>query len=337
MARSNHAVRQALFAMEKEGTLTADPHDVRGIYRQLFVQRVFRCDIQRHQYWIIDALDEAKAGQELFALLKSLPANRYSVFITSRREREIEREIKRLGCVNRELVAADTMEDIRSFLLQNEDDLPDDDPVQMQLLVNKLMNKSNGSFLWTNLMLKELADQWTGDDVDSVITNVPDGMQHLYARILRKIASSQHADLAKAILRWTICSTRPLSVGELRIAVRLDVDRTLKRTAQAIESICQPLVRITKNNTIEVVHDTVRDYLFNKDHAHAPEGVSDLLFDKGTSHEHIAIICLNFLIRWRAPARRLNNDTANLVEDEAFYKYASSNFSEHVREQYVEG
>lgn len=317
--------------MQKEGTLTADPQDLRALWRQLFTQRIFRCDVQRHQYWIIDALDEAKGGHELFALLKTLPADRYSVFITSRREREIEREMKHVNAISRELTKEDTIEDIRAFLLENEEDLPDDDPTQMQLLITKLMTKSNGSFLWTNLMLKELADQWTVDDVDSVLNNVPDGMQHLYARILRKISLSPNADLAESILRWTICSIRPLSVGELRTAVRLDIDRTLKRTAQAIESICQPLIRISNSHSVEVVHDTVRDYLFNKDRAIAPDGVPDLLFDKGTSHEHIAIICLTFLVKWRAPSRRMSNDRSNAGEDENFFAYASTNFSEHVQ------
>lgn len=123
--------------------------------------------------------------------------------------------------------------------------------------------------------------------------------------------------MAKAILRWVICAIRPMSVAELRTAVRLDTNRTLKKSKEAIEFICQPLVSVN-NDRVEVVHDTVRHYLFNsnKDRISGSEALSDFFFDRGASHEQTAIICLAFLTTsLRTPARRISHDEISHDDD----------------------
>lgn len=207
---------------------------------------------------MIDALDEAKNGREIFALLQGLP-DRYSVFITSRKERGLEKDLRNARVFIREMWKEDTIGDLRLLIEQEQDDLKASDSVQMQLLIQRLIDKSNGSFLWTNLMLEELSSSWFDDDNDRVLDSVPDGMQHLYSRIVRKMASNaQNAPLAKAILRFTITGIRPLSVAELRTAIRLDTGRSPNKLEQAIESICSPLIRVNSQCRVVVIHDTVR-------------------------------------------------------------------------------
>lgn len=115
-----------------------------------------------------------------------------------------------------------------------------------------------------------------------------------YTRILGNISRSPNYQLARAILQWVICAVRPMAVMELRTAVRLSANRTLKRSAQAIESICQPLVSVT-GDRVEAVHDTLRDYLFNKANETGP--LKEFCLDKAKSHDVIAIICLEGLTR----------------------------------------
>ena len=332
MARNSASLRRSLLSMQKEDTLIAEPTDLRAIWKQLFVQRVFRVDLERHQYWIIDALDEARGKVELFGLLQSLPRG-YSVFITSRNDPDLKREFRKLDMkvIAHQIEQEDTLQDIRTYLEHNEEDLHVDDSSQLQMLIQKLVDKSKGSFLWTNLILQELADYWTDDDIEDVLNNVPEGMQHLYTRILSKISQNVNGALAKAILRWVICAIRPMLVAELRTAIRLDTSRTLKRSAQAIESICQPLVRVN-NNRVEIVHDTVRDYLFNKDDRRSQsDDISGFLFDRGSSHEQLSIICLTFLGRsLRSPLRKMSHETSIDADDESFLDYASKNVFDHV-------
>ena len=39
----------------------------------------------------------------------------------------------------------------------------------------KLVQKSKGSFLWTRLIVEELRNYWTDDDIEQVLSNVPGG------------------------------------------------------------------------------------------------------------------------------------------------------------------
>ena len=188
MAKNSATIRQALLQMQQDGTFTADANDSRAIWKQLFVHRIFRVDPEKDQYWIIDALDEAKNNQELFTLLQNLP-NRYSVFITSRKDRELERELRHLNVkvTMYQVEKEDTLQDIRLFLEQNEEDIHVDETAQQQMFIKKIVDKSKGSFLWTNLILKELALYWDEDALEEVIDNVPEGMNYQYDDILKKI------------------------------------------------------------------------------------------------------------------------------------------------------
>ncbi|KAI9695527.1 MAG: hypothetical protein M1820_008540 [Bogoriella megaspora] len=330
MARNSGSIRRSLLSMEREHTFTAETTDLRTIWKQIFAQRIFRTDLEKHQYWVIDAIDEGNGNHELLGLLQSLPKG-YSIFVTSRKDPDLERELRRLDMrvATQHIEKEDTVNDIRMYLEYNKDDLPADDSKQMQEMIQKLLEKSKGSFLWTHLIVQELTNYWTEEAVDSVLNNVPDGMNQLYSRILRKILQSVNRDLAGSILRWVICATRPLTVFELRSALRLDTSRTLKKPAQAIESICGPLVSVN-NDRVELVHDTVRDFLFNRYQQSGPESASRILFDKGSAHEKLATICMSLLCQtFRAMPRKKSLGSGNEVDDEAFLEYAGANFSEH--------
>lgn len=134
MARVSKIIREILLAMQHDDTLTADSGDLRTTWRQLFDHNVFQAEIGQHQYWVIDALDEAKDGVELLNLLQSLP-KQYSVFITSRRDQALSREALRFkaNLITHQVKKEDTAGDIRLFLENNEDDLPVDQAVEAQM------------------------------------------------------------------------------------------------------------------------------------------------------------------------------------------------------------
>ncbi|RMZ87067.1 hypothetical protein DV736_g5706, partial [Chaetothyriales sp. CBS 134916] len=338
MARASPRLRRALLTMQNENALTAEPNDVRALWKQLFLHRIFRSELERRQYWIIDALDESNSGSgnELVSLLQALPSG-YSVFITSRKDQNLERELRRLDMpiTSHYIDRPDTLSDIRAYLEHNSDYLHVDDEVQTEMLINQLIEKSKGSFLWTTLIVQELSNYWTDDDIKMVINTVPDGLHDPYSRILRQLSRSVNSELAKSILQWVTCATHPMSVAELRTAIRLDTGRTLRNPAQAIESICSPLVTVT-NDRVEVIHDTVREYLLNKNRLRGSEDVEGFTFDKGATQEHLAKICLTFMTEiFRASQRRTGLRNPNETDDEAFLSYASGSFSEHVVKRQV--
>jgi len=333
MASTSAAVRRSLLSMQQEDTLTAEQSDPRATWKQLFVQRIFTVTPERHQYWIIDALDEAKGGIGLFSLLQSLPEG-YSVFVTSRRDRELFREVLLLGMsvFTQEVEKEDTLDDLRTYLEHRGDDLHVDDETEKQSLIQTMLDKSKGSFLWTSLTLTQLTIFWTDEDIEDSLNDIPEGMQQLYTRILLKIAGTSNGPLAKAILRWVVCAIRPMTVSEIRTAVQHDTGRVLKNSAQAIKSICEPLVSVN-NDRVEVVHDTVREYFFTKDRRRrsSPNVLSQYLFDRGSSHEQFATICIKYLSQsFKASTRKLFHDRTGNADEDPFRHYASQNFAEHV-------
>ena len=146
MARRDVALRQSLLSMLKEGGLTAEKNDIRAIWKQLFVQKIFRTDFQQRQYWVIDALDEGNGGHELVPLLAKIPEHLpISVFLTSRRDLQLERLLNRLPMVTEQIDISNTLGDIRLYLEEHRDDLPVQDPVAVEDLIEKLLDKSKGS------------------------------------------------------------------------------------------------------------------------------------------------------------------------------------------------
>jgi hypothetical protein len=92
MADKDAAIRRALLSMQQDDGLTAEMNDIRGLWRQIFVQRIFRIEPQQQHYWVIDALDECNGHKELFPLLAKID-DKYplSVFLTSRRTLELDK------------------------------------------------------------------------------------------------------------------------------------------------------------------------------------------------------------------------------------------------------
>lgn len=336
MAGRSVSLRRSLDQMRRDDTLTADANDVRALWKQLFAHRVLPGGVlERHQYLVVDSLDEARNGIELLGLLKTLPAW-FSVFITCRKDRLLERELS-LSSTHETVIVhtiskEDTLQDIRTYLERFQDDLHVDNDGEMQTLVQTLLDRSRGSFLWTKLMVQELSHWWTDEDIDRVLMNVPAEMNSMYNLMTAKIMARPNNDLAKVILRWIICATRPMTVSELRTAVKIETSKNLKNAGKAIDDICGPLVDISNpGGRVKLVHDTVRDYLFNKDHRRRPDESCDLVFDKASSHEMLATHCLSYLCHsLKALQHQASLRTYVDAENEALLDYASQNFSDHV-------
>src|SRR5271156_202164 len=327
MARRDVTLRQSLLSMQKEGGLTAEKNDIRAIWKQLFVQMIFRTDFQQRQYWIIDALDEGHGGYELVPLLAKIPEHLpISVFLTSRRDLHLEKLLNRLPVVTEQIEISNTLGDIRLYLEEHVDDLPVQDPVAVEDLIEKLLDKSKGSFLWVRLIMQQLESSWSDTAIDEALENVPEGMEELYSTILEDMTQSSNKALAKAILEWVICAARPLTTAELQEAIRLHIGQRVFKMEGMIEAVCGQLVTVDKQGRVQLVHDTARDFLLDKS--------LDSVFaiDKARTHEHLADICLRYLISEDTkgqPGRRPLHPSSEVVVP-AFQEYANLHLSNHV-------
>ncbi|KAI1198841.1 hypothetical protein F5X97DRAFT_141216 [Nemania serpens] len=193
-------------------------------------------------------------------------------------------------------------------------------------LIDRIVTKSRGIFLWAKLALEELEKVYSDESVDSILDEMPEGMVSIYTRILETMATNtREIKLTKAILTWVVCGARSLSVPELQASLKLDLSTTIRSVERSVEGLCGQLLRIDKTGTVHVIHTTVRDFLFGC-------GLeSPLAMRKDQGHQRLALVCLQYLVsdEMRPPRNRsLLQVRAGTTSE--FADYACTLFSEHV-------
>ena len=185
------------------------------------------------------------------------------VFISSRASADLERLFSTLPVLNVHISPDDSTEDIRMFVETYAEDLPAEDGQARQTLVETIVRKSAGCFLWTVLVMRQLQDIYTSQEIEEVLSEVPEEMEELYRRNLQIMATrARTKKLAQTVLTWTLCATRPLTVEELKDAIRLDLKTVVARDLErSISSLCGQFVFVDKYNRVQIVHETARTFL----------------------------------------------------------------------------
>lgn len=338
MASVNVDVRSRLLSMIDTG-IRFDKNDGKVVWRRVLLSAVIRASWQQTQYWVIDALDECSDFDVLFSMLASIkPKFQIKIFITSRKTAELCSRFadlqKSFGddtAVFEEISFSDTRSDMALYLEGNREKLHVGDAKQRDDFLRRILDKSDGCFLWIRLVLEELAMAWSVQHVERVLEEVPQGMDRLYTRALHIMSSKPHhaRELARAILTWTVCAIRPLTVSELRAALEADVGDNIEDVEAAISSLCAQLVYIDKADRVMIVHPTARTFLINE------ELVSEFAIAKKPGHLQLAQACLRCLCsdelkppRGRGAKRR----HIRQASCSPFIPYACLSFAEHVRQ-----
>ncbi len=331
MAQAHGPVLAKLSTMQRDKVSLDDENEL-AIWRKLFVSCIFEAPIPTH-YLVIDALDECANPDGLFnsmlaKLHKSAPLR---IFITSRDNSELEKSFSSLGpalfhCES--ISEADTIPDIRclveakakSFNVQNEE--------HRVALVEKILAKSQGSFLWTALVLNELSTTYSEQEISEVLDEVPPKMEDLYLRVLDSMSrATRGRKLTKAILCWVACSTRPLTTKELDGALKLDVRDNFAKIEETITALCGQLVTVDKFGRVQMVHETVREFLLGE------ELDSEFAVRKSDAHTQIARVCLSYLVSDEMKPPRTDRRGSKMAPSENradFSVYACTSFSYHL-------
>ncbi|KAI4207538.1 MAG: hypothetical protein LQ346_000470 [Caloplaca aetnensis] len=315
MALTNPQIRAELLSMH-EGGVTIDADDERTFWRSAFVSRIFRTDFHQPYYWIVDALDECSNFNCLLPMLakidRTIPLR---LLVTSRPSSLIQTLLlqERLPTLTKEVTIESSYADIRIVLEANTRFLPIDDPAACNRLIVRILEKSKGCFLWASLVVKELETTHSEQQIQEVLDSVPDEMDHLYTRILQNMAMvSRNKRLAQAILRWTVCAVRPLTVEELKEAIRLDLGEVVPRLERTVE--------------VQLVHETVRAFLIM-------DGLtSDFAINRVQEHSRLTEVCLQYLCsdELKSSRFRRRGSATRVAKRSVFAEYAAVFFSEHI-------
>lgn len=328
MALVNIKIREELLAMIRAGE-TFDKENDRTIWRTVFVTRIFRIEVQQPHFWVIDAIDECSNHSGLFSLIskvdKKFPLR---VLISSRPSVPIERFFnqEKILFSSLETSSKESKADIRMLLDVRTEYLMRDDDFRKDL-VEKILDKSDGCFLWVALVLKELETTHGEHQIQELLRGVPTGMDELYTKVLDKLSSdAKNKSIAKAILRWVVCAIRPLTITELSEALRLDIEETFPTLESFVGSLCGNLVFVDAKKRVQVIHQTVRSFLYREDLE------SDFRLDKSKDHFRISEVCLEYLASKDLQTSRFRRGSATSrpPKRSAFVGYATIHFSDHV-------
>ncbi|KAG8157439.1 hypothetical protein KVR01_012823 [Diaporthe batatas] len=309
MASFSFEIRQVFLSMISSGE-TVNTQDHTLIWNNLFQGRLFQVEFAQPCYWVIDGLDECpkKSLISLIQVLSRLEARvPVRIFITSRPDSPDAPVGQLLNAENVERVEfrtgqEDSLRDIAAYvrsqprlsrILDNEEN---------DHIVSDILAKSQGNFLWASLIIGRLDELYSSEDIKAALRQVPSEMNGFYDRILDSISTASNSEKAKCILKWVVCAPEPMSAEELTEAVHLDIGHTLltATTGDIFSEICGSLVTVDSANRVQLMHQTVREYLISSE--------SNFYVNYRLAHEQLGNICLS-LMNGRNGLRRTSRRT----------------------------
>ncbi|KAK4691880.1 protein SERAC1, partial [Lecanoromycetidae sp. Uapishka_2] len=331
MARTNTEVRETLLEMQRDG-IKLDNDNERTIWRKLFLDGIFQTALSRH-YWVIDALDECVNFTTFFdpmlaRLDKSISLR---ILITSREAAGLENHVLNLENPLFQQVRisiADTLPDIKLLVEVKSRFVALEDDEDRAALVEKVLGKSEGCFLWTVLVLSELSTSYGEEELKQALEDIPRDMELLYQRTLELMTrASRGKKLAKAVLMWATCAIRPLTIKELEGALKLDVKDNFPKLEESILALCGHLVVVDRFGKVQMVHGTAREFLLRDDLD------SEFAINKMEAHTRIARACLTYLTgeEMKPPRTSRRSSVMNTASKRVeFSVYACAAFSYHL-------
>ncbi|KAL8828541.1 MAG: hypothetical protein Q9191_002532 [Dirinaria sp. TL-2023a] len=140
---------------------------------------------------------------------------------------------------------------------------------ELRMLTKKIAPKSKGMFLYARLVCDSLGRLSDPGDIEEEITNLPDGLNEAYDRILKRISqdtSTLEQERARAILQWVSCSIVPMSRNEIQTALSVargkDPFRGSKGLLLDVVRSCGPILEVI-DDYVFFVHFSAKEYLFS--------------------------------------------------------------------------
>ena len=300
---------QAALAHEVFCTRLVDLHENTGIvfgqqkatiiWEKIFEGILFRIPSQDPLFWVFDGLDESETPTELIKLLSKIRAAfRINILLLSRATKDLVTGIRNFlpMTIHEGISAEDNKDDIREYVISSIQRILPGDQAHGEIVEN-ILAKASGSFLWVRLALERIRDNWyTKDDIRAALTEIPAGMEPLYERMIELIADQAPKPhrMAVRILTWVACAFRPLEIAELEVALRPDF-QDFYSLEHTIEEICGHFI-VIKKSKITLIHHTAAQFLLEKTLS-LPVAIVP-----SEGHQHIATTCIDFLSdssKWR--------------------------------------
>lgn len=294
IAAQDPSYRKALVELQRSGAKLTNG-DVQSVWRNVFASKLSRC--QSRFYWVIDGLDEADSSRALLETLTGLGDLKPNIriLVVSRPLSTIRNSMQRMrkrapDVIINEMALVDNLNDIRVAATDEMEDFPGDDGFKSEV-VDQIVSRSEGNFLWASLVLKKVLQSHRQEDVKRVLDSVPTGMDQLYERMIASIAaldSKEDLNLSKILLSWAMYAVRPVTIDELMgpysiiLSSIIDIQHT---TSQ----LCAEFATLDTQDRIILVHQTAREYLMKS--AKLPFSLDSASINEDLMYHCLSCLC----------------------------------------------
>jgi len=264
LASSTPEYAQKIQQLQTAGT-ELKTADYRGLWQTLFKQALFQLSaVNKPVYLVIDGIDEADRPAQFIKLLGDLHLTGLPIriLLVSRNTHEIASGLQKLAKqVDTKTIRIEGNPiDFRAYI-DHEMGLGGDADYN-EHVTSQLLTRAKGNFLWLHLAVQRINSCHTRLDVENSLTELPSGMEALYDRMAQSVEAASHASdrqLGQAILGWTACARRLLTVEELGDA--LGSEAGVLEIHRTIAILCGGFVAVDQEGRAAMIHETAREYL----------------------------------------------------------------------------
>lgn len=304
--------------------------DIRSLWQKLFVNILDKLGGHDPIYWVIDAVDESESAQTFLSVFGSLNTLKFPLrIIILTRPQTTTKYFDRLkaalpATMISQMSMATPDESLRLVIANELQFTPWEDDLK-ETITTTLLGRSQGNFLWLSLIIKDLINCDTVEELEQALEEIPSEIIGIYERIEKSVIKDlkkSDAPLVQAILFWIVCSERQLTEDELKEALRpkfsvLNLQHTISR-------LCSDFVAVDKRGNISLVHYTAREFLTKSSTsilAVRPDRAHTFIFDK----------CLSVLTDSRFRLRLRSQGCVG------FLRYCCLSWSHHMARSDVDG
>ncbi|KAJ4122983.1 hypothetical protein NW768_009974 [Fusarium equiseti] len=230
-----------------------------------------------------------------------------------------------------QIAEADTQSEINTFIDAAAAELPLSEEFKSQV-TTRAKQCSGGSFLWTELFLRQFIKTRDMAAFYANLNNPPDSYWSFYTKIWKdRLGDMNDDDKSKCqdIFQILLGARRQFYINEIEDA--LDLIPGCGNGHFLISTFCQPLIQV-QDDKVMLGHASVRDFLLS-------EEVSGVGFSTSQPDATLARKCLEFLLRaiyaqqdriGQLLRKNLGAGVSDTSQDKGFYEYAARNWYKHL-------
>jgi hypothetical protein len=284
---------------------------------------------QHSTFLVMDGIDECSDIELLLTLLPDICRKSDTrVLLFSRPNIKIPLSFQKWASDAPHIISLDESQnalDIETYLTENLNGMADQGFFGISMdrsSIPYVASRSNGVFLWANLLLKYLqTPSLSPDERRAALENFHqlEGLEALYRGILISLdrQPTREKKVAVDIFRWLSLSIRRLCIPGTQVALAITPgqstteDQYLANFEESIPHLTGGLVEVT-DCSVMFTHRSVKEYLQSYDFQYSPFS----LYDEGNVHTHLAAKCISFLANDipKRPLHRLQPFVRPLVE-----------------------